>query len=146
MKLYIALLTTASTASAFVSPKPRLPLSHQSSSTSLDASAIYYSTQTGNTQTCAEYIASAAGLDMEDVGDVADSDVLKQDSIIVGAPTWHTDSETERSGTSWDDWLYNNLPNIDMSGKKVAVFGCGDQQSYKYVFSVWCPLSYRNFS
>jgi len=78
---------------------------------------------------------------MEDVGDVADSDVLKQDSIIVGAPTWHTDSESERSGTSWDDWLYNNLPNIDMSGKKVAVFGCGDQQSYKYVFSV--PLSYR---
>jgi len=138
MKLYIALLATASTASAFVAPQPRLPLTH--TSTSLDASAIYYSTQTGNTQTCAEYIAAAAGLDsLEDVGDVADSDVLKQDSIIVGAPTWHTDSESERSGTSWDDWLYNNLPNIDMSGKKVAVFGCGDQQSYKYVFLVWIP-------
>ena len=61
MKLYIALLATASTVSAFVAPQPRLPLAHQSTSTSLDASAIYYSTQTGNTQQCAEYIAAAAG-------------------------------------------------------------------------------------
>jgi len=52
------------------------------------------------------------------------------DSIIVGAPTWHTDEEVERSGTEWDSWLYTNLPKIDLSGKKVAVFGVGDQQSY----------------
>lgn len=52
------------------------------------------------------------------------------DSIIVGAPTWHTDEEVERSGTEWDSWLYNSLPKLDLSGKKVAVFGVGDQQSY----------------
>ena len=25
-------------------------------------------------------------------------------------------------------WLYNTLPGLDLSGKKVAVFGVGDQQ------------------
>ena len=50
--------------------------------------------------------------------------------LIVGAPTWHTDADTERSGTTWDDWLYSTLPDLDLSGKKVAVFGVGDQQSY----------------
>jgi flavodoxin I len=126
MKLYIAVIS-ASVASAF-SPQASY---RASISTALDASTIYYSTQTGNTETCAGYIAEAAGLEISDVGDAADSEVLKMDSIIVGAPTWHTDSDTERSGTSWDSWLYDNLPNIDMSGKKVAVFGCGDQQSYE---------------
>merc|ERR1712129_265423 len=31
---------------------------------------------------------------------------------------------------SWDDWLYDTLPNVNLDGKKVAVFGVGDQQSY----------------
>ena len=46
------------------------------------------------------------------------------------APTWHTGEDEQRSGTSWDDWLYDTLPDLDISGKKVAVFGCGDQESY----------------
>jgi flavodoxin I len=50
--------------------------------------------------------------------------------LIVGAPTWHTDAESERSGTTWDEWLYETLPNLDLDGKKVAIFGCGDQESY----------------
>merc|ERR1711957_1031109 len=70
---------------------------------------LYYSTSTGNTETCAGYIGAAAGgLEAEDI----------------------TDAETERSGTTWDDWLYNTLPDLDLTGKKVAVFGCGDQESY----------------
>ena len=101
------------------------------SSTSLDASAgLFYSTQTGNTETVAGYVAEAAGLEMKDIGDVKDSEIAELDTLIVGAPTWHTDSETERSGTEWDSWLYDTLPNIDVKGKNVAVFGCGDQQSY----------------
>merc|ERR1712085_211092 len=48
------------------------------------------------------------------------------DSLIVGAPTWNTGADEQRSGTSWDDWLYDNLPNVDVSGKKVAIFGVGE--------------------
>uniref|UniRef100_A0A7S1FZ01 Flavodoxin-like domain-containing protein n=1 Tax=Corethron hystrix TaxID=216773 RepID=A0A7S1FZ01_9STRA len=92
---------------------------------------LYYSTSTGNTETVAGYIAEAVGgLEPEDIGDASDDEITGHDSLIVGAPTWHTGAETERSGTSWDDWLYNTLPNLDLDGKKVAVFGCGDQDSY----------------
>lgn len=112
------------------------PTSYQArSSTALDASAgLFYSTQTGNTETVAGYLADATGLEMKDIGDVKDSEIAELDTLIVGAPTWHTDSETERSGTEWDSWLYDTLPNIDVKGKNVAVFGCGDQQSYSDYF------------
>jgi len=101
------------------------------SATALNANVgIYYSTQTGNTETVAGYISEAAGVDIVDIGDAADDEITALDSIIVGAPTWHTDQEEERSGTEWDTWLYSTLPNIDVSGKNVAVFGVGDQASY----------------
>jgi len=92
---------------------------------------LYYSTSTGNTETVAEYIAGAAGIeDYKDIGDAEDGEVEGHDAIIVGAPTWHTGADSERSGTSWDEWLYDKLPNMDLSGKKVAIFGVGDSASY----------------
>ena len=42
----------------------------------------------------------------------------------------HTGEEKERSGTDWDSVIYQDLPSMDLSGKKVAFFGCGDSQSY----------------
>ena len=99
--------------------------------TALDAYKMYYSTSTGNTETVAGYIAEYAGIsDMEDIGDATDTDVTGSDGLIIGAPTWHTGADEQRSGTSWDDWLYDTLPNLDLTGKKVAIFGMGDQQSY----------------
>jgi len=101
------------------------------SSTSLEMSTgLYYSTSTGNTETVSGYIAEATGLSAEDIGDATDDEIAGHDSLIVGAPTWHTGADEQRSGTSWDDWLYDTLPGIDVSGKKVAVFGVGDQASY----------------
>lgn len=49
---------------------------------------------------------------------------------IMGTPTWHTDAESERSGTSWDQWLYEDLPKFDFKDKKVAIFGVGDAVNY----------------
>mmetsp|Transcript_2728 Transcript_2728/g.3944 ORF Transcript_2728/g.3944 Transcript_2728/m.3944 type:complete len:203 (-) Transcript_2728:758-1366(-) len=100
------------------------------SSTSLDASVVYYSTSTGNTETVGQYIADAASVSLEEIGDASEDEVKSYDSLIVGAPTWHTGADEQRSGTSWDDFLYDTLPNIDLDGKKVAVFGMGDQQGY----------------
>jgi len=100
------------------------------SSSALQAVGLYYSTSTGNTETVGGYLAEATGLELEDIGDVSDDAVAANEGFIVGAPTWHTGEDEQRSGTSWDDWLYSNLPNIDVSGKKVAIFGVGDQGSY----------------
>ena len=52
------------------------------------------------------------------------------DALICGAPTWHTGADEQRSGTAWDEFLYDRLPSLDLSGKKVAIFGLGDQGSY----------------
>lgn len=97
-------------------------------STSLDASIVYFSTSTGNCQTVGEYISEAAGCSLEDIGDASTSEVLGYDSLIVGAPTWNTGADDHRSGTAWDDFLYETLPDMDLAGKKVAVYGVGDQQ------------------
>ena len=93
---------------------------------------IYCSSSTGNTETVSQYIADAigGGIEYADIADTSDDEILDKDALIVGAPTWHTDADSQRSGTSWDDWLYDTLPNLDLSGKKVAVFGMGDQESY----------------
>jgi len=124
MQLSIALiLSAAGLTEAWVTPGAAR------ATTSLNG--VYYSTSTGNTETIAGYIAEAAGAgDAEEIGDVSDDAVTGADYLIVGAPTWHTDAEDQRSGTTWDEWLYETLPNLDLDGKKVAIFGCGDQESY----------------
>merc|ERR1712177_129983 len=94
------------------------------------STGLYFSTSTGNTETVGGYIAAETGLELTDIGDADDGDIAGHDSLIVGAPTWNTGADEQRSGTSWDDWLYDNLPNIDVSGKKVAIFAVGDQASY----------------
>ena len=91
---------------------------------------LYYSTTTGNTETVAGYISEASGLEAVDIGDAEDADFCAHDTIICGAPTWHTGADTERSGTVWDEFLYDRLPSLDLTGKKVALFGLGDSAGY----------------
>lgn len=91
---------------------------------------LVYSTTTGNTEVCAGYISEATGIPMVDIGDASDEDIAGADCLICGAPTWHTGADEQRSGTEWDSFLYDRLPNLDLSGKKIAIFGLGDQGGY----------------
>ena len=43
----------------------------------------------------------------QDIADVDLSSLASYDGLIVGAPTWNTGADSERSGTSWDDVLGN---------------------------------------
>jgi len=99
-------------------------------STALNAVGIYYSTSTGNTEACAEALQEASGIEPTEISDAEDDAVAGADGLIFGAPTWNTGADDYRSGTALDDWLYDNLPNIDLKDKPVAIFGCGDQASY----------------
>jgi flavodoxin I len=94
------------------------------------AVGLIYSTTTGNTETVAGYLEAATGLSMVDIADCGADDISGFDGLICGAPTWHTGADTERSGTSWDDFIYGDLKSIDLKGKKVAIFGLGDQAGY----------------
>merc|ERR1719327_78368 len=91
---------------------------------------LIYSTTTGNTETVAGYVAAATGAEMTDIADCSPDDLMAFDGLICGAPTWHTGADSERTGTAWDDFLYGDLTSMDLAGKKVAVFGLGDQAGY----------------
>lgn len=101
-----------------------------------EALGIYYSTSTGHTQEVAEVIKEALGgaaQEPKDIGDVTDvaSELADPslDGLLVGAPTWMTGADTGRSGTAWDDVLAV-IAGLDLKGRKVAIFGCGDAQAY----------------
>merc|ERR1712146_182837 len=106
-----------------------LRLKQRRPQTACEAVGLLYATQTGNTETVAGYVAKAAGLEAADIGDYAAEDLTEFDGLIVGCPTWNTDADEYRSGTAWDD-IIDDIKGADLSGKTVAVFGCGDQEGY----------------
>jgi flavodoxin I len=112
-------------------------------SVSLDMAGvgIFYGTSTGSTEDVADRIKDAFGDDADgpfDVdaleGSVTDN-FEKYDAIICGTPTWNTGADTERSGTGWDEIYYTSMSELNIEGKHVAVFGCGDQSSYAENFA-----------
>lgn len=90
---------------------------------------LYFGTQTGKTEYVAEIIQKEFGGDsvvaLHNIADVDISDLLEYDNIIVGCPTWNI-------GELQSDWdgVYNEIDDLDFSGKKVAYFGTGDQIGY----------------
>lgn len=93
---------------------------------------IFYGSTTGQTADIASEIASALGVDSANVHDVAltAADTVSQyDALILGSSTWG-------DGDLQDDWqgFLENLQKIDLSGKKIAIFGRGDAGSYPDTF------------
>eukprot|EP00403_Amphidinium_massartii_P022490 CAMPEP_0178398258 /NCGR_PEP_ID=MMETSP0689_2-20121128/14679_1 /TAXON_ID=160604 /ORGANISM="Amphidinium massartii, Strain CS-259" /LENGTH=232 /DNA_ID=CAMNT_0020019013 /DNA_START=111 /DNA_END=809 /DNA_ORIENTATION=+ len=95
----------------------------------LRAVGLIYGTQTGNTEEVAGLLADATGLEAVAVDELSAADLEGYDGLIVGCPTWNTGADEYRSGTTWDD-LLDEIKGMKFSGKPVAVFGCGDSQSY----------------
>ena len=134
LQALVALLSSSSS-DAFA---PRFGVVRSSSILQLDMAkvGIFFGTSTGNTESVADMIAAELGDDAEGPFDVDTldgpvKDVFgKYDALIVGTPTWNTGADTERSGTGWDELYYTSMPEMNMQGKKVAVFGLGDQESY----------------
>jgi flavodoxin I len=111
-------------------PTFRAPARLNRGLTQQEAANLYYDTVSGNTENVAAYIGEAAGIEGQYIADAEQGDIEAADGLIVGAPTWHTGAEEQRSQTQWDEWLYDTLPGVDVAGKKVAIFGVGDQEGY----------------
>jgi flavodoxin I len=91
---------------------------------------LFFGTQTGKTQEVADLIGTETGLgEAQDIGDVSAGDLAGFDGLIVGAPTWHTGADEQRSGTTWDDYL-DEIRALSLADKPVAVFGTGDSAGY----------------
>ncbi len=86
---------------------------------------IFYGSTTGTTREVAQEIAQALGVvaaDVHDVAESAPSDVAPYDVLVLGSSTWG-------DGDLQDDWydFADGLQAVDLKGKKIALFGCGDE-------------------
>ena len=91
---------------------------------------IYFSSVTGNTEEIADLIGEVVGADPADIDDMTATAIADQNPIFVGAPTWNTGAEDNRTGSEMDEFMYKELLDLDLTGKTVSVFGCGDAVGY----------------
>lgn len=100
---------------------------------------IIYGSSGGNASEIAEKIKNTFGEDIE-MKDVADAtaDDLNADFIILGTSTWGI-------GDLQDDFedFIGTLEEAELSGKTIALFGLGDQDSYPDTFSNGMGIIYQ---
>lgn len=96
---------------------------------------LFYGSNTGNTENVAfqmkeEFDKILPGVvEVHNIGRSTPEDILKYDYLIFGIPTWNV-------GQLQDDWdaFMPKFDSMDMKGKKVAIFGLGDQNGYGFNF------------
>ena len=93
---------------------------------------VIYGSSTGTCQGLAEKIGHQLGVQDDGIIDVQNlsADVVnKYDVLILGTSTWG-------AGEMQDDWYdgVKVLKQAGLQGKAVAVFGCGDSESYSDTF------------
>lgn len=93
---------------------------------------IFFGSTTGNTEATAGLIAAELGegnVDIKNIAQAAPDDILAYDNLIFGASTWGL-------GDLQDDWesFLPKLDSMDFTGKKVALYGLGDQSGYPDTF------------
>lgn len=102
---------------------------------------IFYGSTTGNTESVAEKIADALGIGKEDVHNVADTQpnaVQPYEMLLLGCSTWGVGEMQD----DWNDFLFK-LKDMDLKGKTVAIFGCGDAASFGSSFCDAIGLIYK---
>lgn len=96
---------------------------------------LFYGSSTGNTEFVAYQMKEELDrrdpnlADVINIGSASPDQMLQYDYLILGIPTWNT-------GQLQDDWeiFLPKLAGRDMTGKRVAIFGLGDQNGYGFNF------------
>lgn len=93
---------------------------------------IFFGSTTGNTESAAELLIEKFGAenaDLFNVSDASQEDLENYDNLIFGTSTWG-------SGELQDDFdeFLETVESAELSGKVVAIFGYGDQDSYADTF------------
>lgn len=90
---------------------------------------VVFGSSTGTCEGIANDIAGKLGVEAVNVQELDADKVAENDNLLLGTSTWGV-------GEVQDDW-YDGLKVIkgaDLSGKTVALFGCGDSCSYSDSF------------
>ncbi len=88
---------------------------------------LFYSYNSHKTKHVAEKITEDFGASIESVNaeTITEEEFLKYDTVIMGVPTWF-DGELPNY---WDEFV-PAIEDMDLKGKKFAIFGLGDQKGY----------------
>ncbi len=89
---------------------------------------IFFGSTTGNTEHIAELSSAEFGSAVSitaNITDIEPSDLLKYDVLVLGIPTWNV-GELQ---FDWEDFL-PQMKGLDLTGKKIAMFGLGDAFGY----------------
>lgn len=95
----------------------------------MNKTIVIYGSSTGTCQSIAEKIASKLKVEAIDVQTLDAGVVDSYDNLIIGTSTWG-------AGELQDDWYdgLKLLQGANLSGKTIAIFGCGDCESYGDTF------------
>lgn len=90
---------------------------------------VVFGSSTGTCESIANTIGEKLGAEVINVTDFSAETVANYDNLILGTSTWG-------AGELQDDWYdgVNVLKDADLTGKTVALFGCGDAESYGDTF------------
>lgn len=105
---------------------------------------IFYGSTMGTTEALAKQIAQKLNVrsaDIYNVAEVSADQVMDYDLLLLGSSTWGV-------GDLQDDWygFVDQLKNKDLTGKRVAFFGCGDSASYPDTFCDALSVLYDDLS
>ena len=86
---------------------------------------VVYGSSTGTCENIANTIAEKLGVEAINVADFSADTIANHDNLILGTSTWG-------AGELQDDWYdgVKTLKAAGLSGKTVAIFGCGDSEGY----------------
>ena len=90
---------------------------------------VVYGSSTGTCEGIANEIASKLGTEAISASKLSANIIAENENLILGTSTWG-------SGEIQDDWHdgLKVLKGSDISGKTIAIFGCGDSSSYSDTF------------
>ena len=89
---------------------------------------LFFGSDEGNTQRVASLIASCLGegqVDIYDIADVTQTEISDYEHIIFGISTW----DFGQIQSDWEEF-WDDVSEIDFTGKTVALYGLGDQFGY----------------
>ena len=93
---------------------------------------IFYSGSTGNTALIAKRLSELVNTArLYPIADAVRADLEAYDLLILGTSSWH--DEGDRLQSDWND-AYDCLREAQLEGKKVAIYGLGDQIRYPDAF------------
>ena len=103
---------------------------------------IFYGSTTGTTETVARTIAeklNVASGDIHDAANLTEASANEYEVLLLGSSTWG-------DGELQDDWYDagKTLAGMNLSGKVVGFFGCGDSESYSDTFCDAIGLLYND--